>query len=236
MTTGEKPAVLLLHGAIGAAATMRPLARRLAPHFAVHVMDFAGHGAAPAPPAPLTVELLADQVAAYLAAHALAPARLFGYSLGGYVALHLAATRPELVARVQTLATKLAWDAEVAAAMNRGLDPAAIRAKAPKLAAALEAMHTGMGCEALLDATRRMLADLSDRPRLTSETWPRITLPVRMSIGDRDTTVSIEETLTAVRALPMGELEVIPGLPHAIEKMDLDLVARSVVEFLGVGA
>ena len=224
--------VLLLHGALGAAASMVPLAERLAPHFTVHGMDFAGHGAASAPEEPLSVDLLTAQVAAYVADHGLAPARIFGYSLGGYVALHLAATRPELVARVATLATKMAWTPEVSMQMARQFDVATIRAKAPRFADALAAMHTGAGWEALLGATRTMLDDLGANPRLTPEVLATISQPVRLGVGDRDVTVSIEETLAAMRTLPAAELEVHPATPHALDRVDLDRLSRSVVAFL----
>ena len=230
-----RPPLLLLHGAIGAASTMRPLAARLDDRFTIHLLDFAGHAASPAPSAPLSIELLAEQVAHFIADRGLAPARIFGFSLGGYVALQLAATKPALVARVQTLGTKLAWSPDVAVQLNAGLDPVMIRAKVPRLASALEALHTGMGWEPLLDATRAMLADLGRHSRLTSARFAAIPHPVRLTVGDRDHTVSVEETLAAARALPAGELEVIPGLPHMLEKMDPDRIARSVVEFFGSG-
>ena len=233
MTAGAKPAVLLLHGAIGAGATMAPLAGRLAAHFTVHVLDFAGHGPMPAPPAPLTMELLVRQVEACVEERSLAPARIFGHSLGGYVALQLAEARPELVACVATLATKLAWTPEVSARMGRQFDTEAIRAKAPKVAASLAALHTGMGWEALLAATSAMLDDLGARPRLTPETFARIPHPVRLAVGDRDVMVSIEESLAAMRALPRGELEVLPATPHPMERVDLDRLSRSLVQFLG---
>ena len=230
----ERPAVLLLHGALGAAASMAPLAERLAPDFTVHTLDFAGHGGAPPPRGPLTVDLLADQVDAYITERALGPARIFGYSLGGYVALHLAATRAAQVSRVMTLATKLAWSPDVASQMGKQFDPATIRAKVPKLAATLAALHPGMGWEALLDATRGMLDDLGAHPRLTTAHYAAITQPVRLAVGDRDTTVTLEETRDAMRALPAAELEVLPATPHLLERMDLDRVALSAIEFLRV--
>ena len=46
------------------------------------------------------MERLVDQAADYIRTHGLAPAAMFGYSMGGYVALQLAATRPELVRAV----------------------------------------------------------------------------------------------------------------------------------------
>ena len=232
----DRPPVLLLHGALGAAATMAPLAERLTPHFTVHGLDFRGHGASPDPGVPLTMELLAEQVAAYVTAHGLAPARIFGHSLGGYVALQLAEARPALVSRVATLAMKLAWTPEISAQMRRQFDPATIRARAPRVADALAALHTGMGWEHLLPATSTMLDDLGARPRLTRDVFARITHPVRLGIGDRDTMVTIEETLDAYRALPAGELEVLPATPHPMERVDLDRLSRSLVAFFGAGA
>ena len=220
----DRPPVLLLHGALGAAATMAPLAERLT------------HGASPDPGVPLTMELLAEQVAAYVTAHGLAPARIFGHSLGGYVALQLAEARPALVSRVATLAMKLAWTPEISAQMRRQFDPATIRARAPRDADALAALHTGMGWEHLLPATSTMLDDLGARPRLTRDVFARITHPVRLGIGDRDTMVTIEETLDAYRALPAGELEVLPATPHPMERVDLDRLSRSLVAFFGAGA
>ncbi len=227
-----RPAVLLLHGALGAASSMLPLAERLAPHFTVHGLDFTGHGASPAPKGLLRVETLAAQVGEYVTEHGLAPAHIFGYSLGGFVALCLAASRPALVSRVATLATKLAWSPDVSAQMARQFDAATIRAKVPKLAESFAATHTGMGWEPLLDATRSMMDDLGATPRLTEDVLRSVTHPVRLAVGDRDSTVSVEETLAVMRALPAGELEVHPGTSHALERMDLDRLSRSLVAFL----
>ena len=55
-------------------------------------------------------------------------------------------------------------------------------------------------------------------------------------MGDRDTMVSIEETLDAYRALPAGELEVLPATPHPMERVDLHRLTLSLVGFLGAGA
>ena len=120
--------------------------------------------------------------------------------------------------------------------MRRQFDPATIRARAPRVADALAALHTGMGWEHLLPATSTMLDDLGARPRLTRDVFARITHPVRLGIGDRDTMVTIEETLDAYRALPAGELEVLPATPHPMERVDLDRLSRSLVAFFGAGA
>lgn len=169
---------------------------------------------------------------AELDARGISQADFFGYSMGGYVALHLAATAPAHVRRVATLATKLAWTPAVAARESAMLDAATIRAKVPKFAAALEQRHTAIGWEALLAHTATLLRDLGERPRLTPAVYAGIAQPARIAVGDRDTTVSIDECVEAVRVLPRGEMEVHPGTAHPLEKAPLERIARSLAEFV----
>ena len=110
------------------------------------------------------------------------------------------------------------------------LDSSTIRAKVPKFAAALEGRHTAAGWEILLARTADMLRDLGARPRLTPELLASIEQPVRIAVGDRDGTVTIEECVAAVRQLPKGELEVHPRTLHPFEKAPVDRIARSLSE------
>ena len=41
-------------------------------------------------------------------------ADIFGYSMGGYVALHAARRHPERIGSIMTLGTKFAWDTPTA--------------------------------------------------------------------------------------------------------------------------
>jgi len=223
--------LILLHGALGDARQLAPLANRLAPGRRVIQVEFEGHGATPLRDRLLRMESLADAVLETMEGERITRADFFGYSMGGYVALYLAATAPDRVARVATLATKLAWTPAIAERECAMLDAATIRAKVPKFAAALEARHTGAGWEALLAATDEMLRDLGARPRLTDEALASIQHPVRIAVGDRDATVSIDECLAAVRRLPNAELEVHPRTPHPFEKAPVERVARSLDEF-----
>ena len=160
-------------------------------------------------------------------------ADVFGYSMGGYVALYLAATSPDRVRRVATLATKLAWTPEIAARECALLDAATTRAKVPKFAAALEARHTAAGWEALLASTADLLRELGARPRITDELLAAIHHPARIAVGDRDATVTIDECVAAARRIPNGELEVLPRTPHPFEKAPIERVAHSLAEFFG---
>jgi hypothetical protein len=44
---------------------------------------------------------------------------------------------------------------------------------------------------------------------------------VRVVVGDRDDTVSVEESAAVARALGAGSLTVLPNTPHPIERVDL---------------
>ena len=224
--------LILLHGALGDAKQLTPLADRLSPDRRVTVLELEGHGTTPCSSDVLRIESFAAAVLREMDARAIARADVFGYSMGGYIALYLAATAAERVGRVATLATKLAWTPEVAAREAAMLDPAAIRAKVPKFAAALEARHTALGWELLLTRTAELLHELGARPRVTDELLAAISQPVRIAVGDRDATVSMDECAIAVRRLANGELEVHPRTPHPFEKAPVDRIARSVLEFL----
>ena len=129
--------LILLHGALGDAGQLAPLATRLGDSRRVNVLELEGHGATPLRRRAMSIESFAADVIAELDRRDIAHADFFGYSMGGYVALYLAATAPDRVNRVASVATKLAWTPEIAARETAMLDAATIRAKVPKFAAVL---------------------------------------------------------------------------------------------------
>src|SRR5512139_749740 len=211
--------MLLLHGALGTASQFDGLRERLVAPGGVNTLDFLGHGAASLPDGPLTTEALVEQVVTFVEARALRGTPCFGYSMGGYVALLIAATRPGILGRVTTLATKVAWSPEIASREAAQLDPEAIGARLPRFAATLDARHTGAGWRALCTALAGLLRRLGDAPLLDHDVLSRITIPVKLMVGDRDTMVTIEETVTAWRAVPGANLAVLPGVQHPLERV-----------------
>ncbi|HEY7395857.1 MAG TPA: alpha/beta hydrolase [Gemmatimonadaceae bacterium] len=163
----------------------------------------------------------------------LSRAEFFGYSMGGYVALRLAAESPNMVSSIATLGTKLAWSPDFAARETSRLDPVTIRAKVPKFADTLERRHAGAGgWETVLTRTAALMTELGRQPTVDASVISRITQPTRLMVGDRDNVVTIDETAAAARGLSSGELCVLPGTPHPFEQVDIPLLATLLTDFV----
>jgi pimeloyl-ACP methyl ester carboxylesterase len=65
-------------------------------------------------------------------------------------------------------------------------------------------------------------------PEYTFEDLRTITTPTLIIVGDRDEFCSVEEGVTAYRALPEGELAVVPNTGHLITPSVVELT----IEFL----
>jgi 3-oxoadipate enol-lactonase len=98
--------VLVLGSSVGTDRTMWDAALpRLAGRFRVVRYDHRGHGASPVPPGPYDLAGLAADVLRLLDALGVQRAHVAGLSLGGMVAMQLAATHPERVDRLGLVCT-----------------------------------------------------------------------------------------------------------------------------------
>jgi pimeloyl-ACP methyl ester carboxylesterase len=81
----------------------------------------------------------------------------------------------------------------------------------------------------VLTHTAALLRTLGERPVVTDALLRTIGRPVRVLVGDRDATVTLEECVAAYRALPDGALGVLPRTPHPLEQVDLRRLAQEIV-------
>lgn len=231
--------LVLLHGALGARGQLDAIAEAMETHVRVHQLDFEGHGSEPPRDRPLRVQHLAENLRDFLDAREISQAGLFGYSMGGYVALYFALQHPNHVARVATLGTKFRWNRETAEREAARLDPAVIRAKVPRFAETLAVRHgRSGGWEGVLARTAEFLRNLGEDPLLTDVTLGRVQQPVRIIVGDRDNTVSADESAAVARTLRAGSLTILPETPHPIEQVavnDLVRVLRSFFSGVATG-
>ena len=216
-----KDHLLLLHGAIGAADQLKPLAAELGKDFTIHTLDFSGHGGKPFPDGPYAISLFAEDVLAYIDSLGLDKMAIFGYSMGGYVGMWLALHHPVRVHKLVTLATKFHWDPDIARRETQMINPQKILEKVPAFARALEQRHQPNSWKIVLERTAAMLTDLGERPPLSPGACKTITVPTLLLLGDSDKMVSLEETQAVYESIPGARLEILPGTPHPIEQVDV---------------
>lgn len=96
---GSGPAIVFLHGIGDSSSTWSAVTDRLCDRFQTVAVDLLGHGDSPHPEDPdqYTRDVALDDIDDVLASLE-GPAVLVGHSLGGYLALAHAATRPDAVA------------------------------------------------------------------------------------------------------------------------------------------
>jgi pimeloyl-ACP methyl ester carboxylesterase len=216
--------ILLLHGAIGAKDQLQPLAAALEVQYKVHAIDFSGHGKEAFPDAQLSMQLFAEDVLKYMDTNGLDKVSIFGYSMGGYVALYLAKHHPERIDKVITLATKFHWDDATAQKETGMLDPEKIEAKLPAFAATLAQRHAGKDWKEVLHRTADMLRALGEDNTLKPGDYADIQSPSLILLGDRDKMVGLEETLAVYKELPNAQMGLLPGTAHPIEQVDVEML------------
>src|SRR2546430_17444168 len=97
--------LILLHGGLGAIEMFGPNLPALAEGHRVVAVDLQGHGRTADVDRPISVETMAEDIAALIKKLGLEKPDVMGYSLGGGVALLVAARHPELVRKLVAVST-----------------------------------------------------------------------------------------------------------------------------------
>jgi pimeloyl-ACP methyl ester carboxylesterase len=213
--------LLLLHGALGSQNQFNELRKALNPFYEVHTLDFYGHGSEVFSIDTYSISGFAAQVEKWLEENNISGINIIGYSMGGYVALYLAAKAPEKVKRIFTLATKFDWTEESAAKETKMLNADKIEAKVPVFAQELANRHGAHHWKNVLSKTSEMMLGLGREKALSAEMLSQIQIPVQLSLGDRDPMVSLEETAEVYKTLPNAQLLVMPKTVHPLERVSI---------------
>jgi len=208
--------LILIHGALGCKSLFDESVPTI--NATCHSIDLYGHGTESLNPKSFTIEGFGKQVIEYMDSHNILKANIFGHSMGGYVALWIAANYPNKVHETVTLGTKLGWTKEVATREIKFLDPDKIIEKIPKFAQVLEVRH-GKKWSKLLKATAQLMVDLGDYKGLTKSNYQAIKTPTTLCLGEFDKMVTEQETREVAAYISNSDVQIVEGFQHPLESI-----------------
>lgn len=247
-TTGQGPALVLLHGWGLHSDVWDDVAAALAPDYRITVIDLPGHGRSRAAGGEFTLGSVAGQLAR---AHR-APAVWVGWSLGGMIALEVALQHPEQVRALALVASSpqfvqgVGWThamapgllAEFAAGLECDYRATLERFLAIQAMGSREArleirqlrerlLRHGEPDQAALRSGLHILQTANLRHRLDD-----IDCPVRFIMGGHDTLSPAKGALQLQKMHPHVETTIIPGAGHSPFISHPEEFVQSLTEFL----
>lgn len=222
--------LLLLHGALGSKEQFADLEAQLAGQYKTHSLTFSGHGRRPSHHHAFTIQNFCHEVLDWMNESYTGTIDIFGYSMGGYVALWLARFYPERVGKIYTLGTKLKWSEEEAEREIKMLNADKIVEKVPAFAQALAERHGEHEWKSVMSKTALLMRDLA-HTHLTEQDFIRIEHPVLLTRGDKDKMVTFEETEFVHRLLKNSEFKNYENVPHPIEQVPVQLLKEEIERF-----
>jgi pimeloyl-ACP methyl ester carboxylesterase len=106
-THGSGRPLILLHGGLGSGEMFGPILPALTANHQVIAPDLQGHGRTADVDRPLSIETMADDIAALIKHLGLEKPDVMGYSLGGGVAMLTAIRHPEVVGRLVSVSANI---------------------------------------------------------------------------------------------------------------------------------
>lgn len=234
---GDGPPLVLLHGFTGSAGAWGSFADALAAENRVIAIDIAGHGLSDAPASirHYRMKRAVEDVVAAVTLAGYRRAAWLGYSMGGRLALHVAAAHPEAVGRAILIgaspgiaeagerAQRVAADEALARRIEAdGMEAfidyweniplfASQRSLPEGMRAAIRAGRLGCSARGLANSLRGMGAGAQEP---LHSALPGMTMPMLLLAGEGDAKyTAIAGEMAA--ALPHARAVVVPGAGHA---------------------
>ncbi|MCE3296072.1 MAG: putative hydrolase or acyltransferase of alpha/beta superfamily [Crocinitomicaceae bacterium] len=225
----RNPPILLLHGALGSTKQFSALKPLLETEFEIFELDFDGHGSGNEAE-QFSIALFTENVRAFIIENGLKAVNIFGYSMGGYVALNLAVQNPELVGKIVTLGTKFDWNPESAKKEAGMLVPEVIEEKVPAFAQKLEQEHASKDWKDLVRKTAEMMLRMGNGETIAHADLRKVSSEVIVGWGDKDRMVGREESLLLAELLPDSRFVELPGVLHPIDQVGPGTIASYIAE------
>ena len=220
-----KPPVVLLHGAAGCTQMeLEPMLHRLSKDYKIYALDFPGHGqSAGFADDSFEPALFIDSAATVFDHFQLAQANLFGFSLGGFIALSYAYQNPARIRRLAVHATHIFWDPALVETMLSRVDHENIKQTSPELVRYLEQMHGKENWITLFEKTKDYTVNIINFRKDYEHVWG-VQTPTLVSAVDEDDLFTVESPVRLHQTLSNSNLAIIPGKRHAFQNVNLELM------------
>jgi pimeloyl-ACP methyl ester carboxylesterase len=183
---GKGQPLILLHGGLGGIGMFAPILPALAENRQVIGVDLQGHQHTADINRPMSFEQMADDVVALIEHPGLKHTDLFGYSLGGGVALQTAIRHPEKIRKLALVSVPFSnegWYPEVRAGMkSMNADAAKAMVGSPMHAAYVSTAPNPDGWQTLVVKTGELIRRDYDWSKAVSA----LKMPTMIVVGDAD--------------------------------------------------
>jgi hypothetical protein len=109
------------------------------------------------------------------------------------------------------------------------LNVAIIEAKVPAFARVLSERHGAENWKNVLSRTAEMMMEMGEKSPLLLSDYGNIKTTCRLMLADNDEMVTEKETIEVARSLPNSKYRVLSNSKHPIEKVDLDLLVKELL-------
>jgi pimeloyl-ACP methyl ester carboxylesterase len=225
---GRGEPLVLLHGGAVDSRFFDQNVPALAERFRVITTDLWGHGRTADREGPFSMESFANNVAELIERVVGGPAHVLGHSIGGAVALTLAMRRPELVRKLVAASCGFNHEAEIKME-GMGIDQMVEGTVAFLGASYGEVSPDGQDHFAVV--VRKDFELSAHEPAYTAEQIGALKHRTLVMVADDDI-ITLEHALEFYRALPNGELAVVPGTSHFLLQEKPALCNAIILDFL----
>ncbi len=210
----NKEPLVFLPGALGATANAKPLIEELSRSYTVQGIDYPGH-ANSSYSGPISIEMLSEFLVEKISK--LSKPLIFGYSMGGYIAIHATIEGKIQPGGIITYGTKFAWSEAIAEKETGHLDPEMIEKKVPGFAKYLGSTHKDW--KRLCNQTAELMIALGKDPLIKDEHIGKYSFPLWVLRGSNDNMVGEKESKWASEISSRGSFEMVESWPHPLEKL-----------------
>jgi esterase/lipase len=176
--------------------------------------------------------LLCDQIIEFIEEKKLSEISIFGYSMGGYLALLANIKKPDLIGKIVTLATKLEWDEQIAAKELKQLELIHNLSPEHPFIKQLIYLHGKSNYQNCIKLTGNLMQTLGIEQPLNTASIIKIQSKILFILGALDHMVSQQETQKICQQIKDAEMILLPETKHPFEKVDQKQLSQLLIEFL----